>query len=90
MDFVIKNASVISMAEDDEIDSNCSIVVRDGIITALGREPINEHPERVIDGTNLVIMPRLSLTCPLCERKCDSIEVCHDHLAQEFIFPALL
>ena len=59
MDFVIKNASVISMAEDDEIDSNCSIVVRDGIITALGREPINEHPERVIDGTNLVIMPGL-------------------------------
>jgi cytosine/adenosine deaminase-related metal-dependent hydrolase len=59
MDFIIKNASVISMAEDDEIDSNCSIVVRDGIITALGREPINEHPERVIDGTNLVIMPGL-------------------------------
>lgn len=67
MDTLISNATVVTMNEKMDVFFGAYLGVTDGKITYLAKEPPEEKPSTIIDGTGMVAMPGLVN--------------CHTHLA---------
>ncbi len=67
MDTLISNATVVTMNEKLEVFFGAYLGITDGKITYLDKEPPQEQPATIIDGTGMVAMPGLVN--------------CHTHLA---------
>ena len=67
MDTLISNATVVTMNEKMDVLFGAYLGVTDGKITYLAKQPPQEQPATIIDGTGMVVMPGLVN--------------CHTHLA---------
>lgn len=59
MNILIKNTSVLTMAEESQIVENADIVIEDGKIKSVGFVPDDFRADKIIDGTNKLTMPGL-------------------------------
>jgi 5-methylthioadenosine/S-adenosylhomocysteine deaminase len=59
MNILIKNASVLTMNNGNEVLKNASIAVENDVIKYLGDVPEDFKADKVIDGTRKVVMPGL-------------------------------
>ena len=67
MDTLISNATVVTMNEKMDVLFGAYLGVTDGKITYLGKNPPEEKPATIVDGTGMVLMP--------------GFVNCHTHLA---------
>lgn len=59
MDTLFSNISVITMDERMQVLTDAFVGVTDGKISWLAKKPPEEKPEKIIDGTGMVLMPGL-------------------------------
>lgn len=59
MNILIKNATVLTMSEEDKLMENTNITIEKGKIKSIGSVPEDFVDEKVIDGTNKLVMPGL-------------------------------
>jgi 5-methylthioadenosine/S-adenosylhomocysteine deaminase len=59
MDLVLSNATVLTLDDAGTILPACDVVVRGGAIESLGEGAAKERPQRVIDASDLLVMPGL-------------------------------
>ncbi len=59
MDTLFSNATILTMNERMEVLTDAFLGITDGKITWLGKKPPEEKPQRIIDGTGMVLMPGL-------------------------------
>lgn len=59
MNILIKNATVLTMSEEDKLMENTNITIEKGKIKSIGSVPEDFVAEKVIDGTNKLVMPGL-------------------------------
>ena len=67
MDTLISNATVVTVNEQMDVLFGAYLGIADGKISYIGKEPPQEQPGTIIDGTGMVAMPGLVN--------------CHTHLA---------
>lgn len=59
MDLVFSNCTVLTNDEENTVLTTCDVVVDEGIITELGQGNSINQPQRLVDGSDLLIMPGL-------------------------------
>ena len=59
MDTLFSNISVITMDERMQVLTDAFVGITDGKISWLAKKPPEEKPEKIIDGTGMVLMPGL-------------------------------
>ena len=59
MDLVLSNATVLTLDKAGTILPACNVVVRGGVIESLGEEARKSGAQRVIDASDLLVMPGL-------------------------------
>ncbi|SDZ27724.1 5-methylthioadenosine/S-adenosylhomocysteine deaminase [Proteiniborus ethanoligenes] len=59
MNILIKNASVLTMTDHAELINNASVFIEDGKIKGIGGNSENLKADKIIDGTNKLVMPGL-------------------------------
>lgn len=60
MDTLFSNISVITMDERMQVLTDAFVGITDGKIAWLAKKPPEEQPQRIIDGTGMVLMPGLT------------------------------
>ncbi len=59
MDTLFSNVTAVTMDETDSVLLDAFVGVTDGKISYVGRKAPKEHPQQIIDGTGMVLMPGL-------------------------------
>ena len=59
MDILFSNISVITMDERMQVLTDAFVGITDGKIAWLAKKPPEEQPEKIVDGTGMVLMPGL-------------------------------
>lgn len=59
MNILIKNASVLTMTDHAELINSASVFIEDGKIKGIGENSENLKADKIIDGTNKLVMPGL-------------------------------
>jgi len=59
MDLVFSNCTVLTNDGENAVLTECDVGVNDGVITELGRSDSRNQPQRLVDASDLLIMPGL-------------------------------
>ena len=57
MDLVFSNCTVLTNDRENVVLTECDVGVNDGVITELGRSNSRNQPQRLVDASDLLIMP---------------------------------